>query len=83
MYLLGHTDATLTLSVYYQQVLDVDAGSSRSWRASLAASLQEACDVLSGRGSRSQFVVSETTDRGSNPTSGPKNTESPGFPGLS
>jgi integrase len=32
MYLMGHTDAKLTLGVY-QQVLDVGAGRSRSWSA--------------------------------------------------
>jgi hypothetical protein len=82
MYLLGHTDATLTLSVY-QQVLDMGAGSVEVLEGVLGCSLQEACDVLSGRGSRSQFVVSGGGDRTSNPATGPKNTESPGFPGLS
>jgi integrase len=48
MYLLGHTDAKLTLSVY-QQVLDVGEGSIEVLEGILGCSLQEACDVLTGR----------------------------------
>jgi len=48
MYLLGHTDAKLTLSVY-QQVLDMGAGSTEALEGVLGCSLQEACDVLTGR----------------------------------
>jgi integrase len=48
MYLLGHTDAKLTLSVY-QQVLDMGAGSIEVLEGVLGCSLQEACDVLTGR----------------------------------
>jgi integrase len=48
MYLLGHTDAKLTLSVY-QQVLDMGAGLIDVLEGVLGSSLAEACDVLSGR----------------------------------
>ena len=48
MYLLGHTDAKLTLSVY-QQVLDMGTGSIEVLETVLGCSLQEACDVLTGR----------------------------------
>jgi hypothetical protein len=47
-YLLGHTDAKLTLSVY-QQVLDMGAGSIEVLEGVLGCLLQEACDVLTGR----------------------------------
>jgi Phage integrase family len=48
MYLLGHTDAKLTLSVY-QQVLDMGTGSIEVLETVLRCSLQEACEVLTGR----------------------------------
>jgi integrase len=48
MYLLGHTDAKLTLSVY-QQVLDMGTGSVEVLEGVLGCSLQEVCDVLTGR----------------------------------
>jgi hypothetical protein len=48
MYLLGHTDAKLTLSVY-QQVLDMSAGSIEVLEGVLGCSLQDAYDVLTSR----------------------------------
>jgi integrase len=48
MYLLGHTDAKFTLSVY-RQGLDMGAGSIDVMEGVLGCSLQEACDVLTGR----------------------------------
>jgi integrase len=48
MYLLGHTDPKLTLSVY-QQVLDLASGSTEVLESVLGCTLDEACDVLSGR----------------------------------
>jgi integrase len=48
MYLLGHTDAKLTLRVY-QQVLEMDAGSIGVLEGVLGCSVQEACEVLTGR----------------------------------
>jgi integrase len=68
MYLLGHTDAKLTLSVY-QQVLDVGAGSIEVLEGILGCSLQEACDVLTGR----VFVASSYPEPavGERPARGP------------
>jgi integrase len=48
MYLLGHTDAKFTLSVY-QQVLDLGVSSVEALEGVLGCSLAEACEVLSGR----------------------------------
>ena len=48
MYLLGHTDAKLTPSVY-QQVLDMESRSVEVLEGILGCSLQEACDVMTGR----------------------------------
>jgi integrase len=55
MYLLGHTDAKLTLSVY-QQVLDMGAGSIDVLEGVLGCSLAEACEALTGSQSRSHLV---------------------------
>jgi integrase len=49
MYLLGHTDPKLTLSVY-QQVLDIASDSSvEALECVLGCTLAEACDVFNGR----------------------------------
>jgi hypothetical protein len=48
MYLLGHTDAELALSVY-QQILDLGTGSIEVPEGVLGCSLQKACDLLTGR----------------------------------
>ena len=51
MYLLGHTDPTLTLAVY-QQVLDMGAASVAALEQTMGASLAEAHEILCGRGCR-------------------------------
>jgi hypothetical protein len=56
MYLLGHTDAKLTLSVY-QQVLDVGPGSVELIEQLLGTSLDEARDVLCGHTARAGVLV--------------------------
>jgi hypothetical protein len=70
MYLLGQTDAKLTLSVY-QQVLDVGAGSIEVLEGILGCSLQEGCDVLTGRvlvaGPYSETAVRDRPARGARP----------------
>jgi hypothetical protein len=81
MYLLGHTDAKLTLSVY-QQVLDMGAGSIDVLETVLGCSLQEACDVLNGRGSRGHLIAGAANDRRSSPAGGFKNGESPDVRGV-
>ena len=70
MYLLGHTDPKLTLSVY-QHVLDVGARSIEVLEGILGCSLQEACDVLTGRvlvaSSYPERAVHERSARGTRP----------------
>jgi integrase len=56
MYLLGHTDAKLTLSVY-QQVLDMGPGSVELIEQALGTSLYEARDVLCGHTARAGVFV--------------------------
>lgn len=82
MYLLGHTDAKFTLSVY-QQVLDMGTGSIEVLEGVLGCSLDEAAEVLNGRRSRSQFVASEPNEASADRRFGLQNGESPGNPGLS
>jgi integrase-like protein len=49
MYLLGHTDPTLTMRVY-QQVIDMAQGGVEALEDVIGCTLGEAFDVLSGRG---------------------------------
>jgi integrase len=51
MYLLGHSDPTMTMAVY-QQVLDVADGAVSTLEQLLGASLDELFVVLSGRAAR-------------------------------
>lgn len=51
MYLLGHSDPTLTMRVY-QQVLDVPAQAIDDLEGLLGCTLDEAQTVLSGYGQR-------------------------------
>jgi integrase len=60
MYLMGHTDAKLTLSVY-QQVLDVGTGSIDVLEAVLGCSAGEACEVLCGRPVREPVYVANAS----------------------
>ena len=56
MYLLGHTDAKLTLSVY-QQVLDIGPGSVELIEQVLGSSLDEARDALCGHAADAGVLV--------------------------
>jgi integrase len=56
MYLLGHTDAKLTLSVY-QQVLDMGPGSVELIEQVLGSSLDEARDALCGHAASAGVLV--------------------------
>jgi hypothetical protein len=49
MYLMGHTDAKFTMSVY-RQVLDVGPGSVEALETVLGCTLEEARDAYLGRG---------------------------------
>jgi Phage integrase family len=61
MYLLGHTDPTLTMRVY-QQVLDMGGVAVETLEKVLGCSLDEALATYSGRGGLgSQWVVSPRT----------------------
>ncbi len=59
------------------------AGSIEVLEGVLGCELGEAAEVLDGRGSRSQFVVSDPHERTTSRLTEPENGESPGFPGLS
>jgi hypothetical protein len=59
MYLMGHTDAKFTMSVY-QQVLDVGPGSVEALETVLGCTLEEARDVYIGRGDLPLISHSET-----------------------
>jgi hypothetical protein len=48
MYLLGHTDPTLTMRVY-QQVLDMGGGAVDTLEQVLGCTIQEALAIYSGR----------------------------------
>jgi hypothetical protein len=56
MYLLGHTDPTLTLAVY-QQVLDMGSASVAALEQVMGASLAEAHEILCGRGAGAGVLV--------------------------
>jgi integrase len=57
MYLLGHTDPTLTMRVY-QQVLDMGGGAVKTLERVLGCTIQEALATYSGReGLGSQWVA--------------------------
>ena len=58
------------------------AGSIDVLESVLGCSLQEACDVLNGRGSRSYLVAGDANARGSSPAGGLKNGESPNVRGF-
>ena len=49
MYLLGHTDPTLTMRVY-QQVIDMGEGGVQTLEQAIGCTLDEAFTLLSGRG---------------------------------
>jgi hypothetical protein len=49
MYLLGHTDPTLTMRVY-QQVIDMGEGGVQTLEQAIGCSIAEAFTLLSGRG---------------------------------
>ena len=59
MYLIGHTDPTLTLAVY-QQVLDMRLGRRCRARGDLGATLAEARAIFSGRGAAAGVSVIES-----------------------
>ena len=48
MYLIGHTDPTLTMRVY-QQVLDIGSGTLGALERVLGCTLEEACAIWSER----------------------------------
>jgi integrase len=56
MYLLGHTDPTLTLAVY-QQVLDMGTASVAALEEAMGATLAEAHEILCGRGAEQGVLV--------------------------
>jgi integrase len=61
MYLLGHTDPTLTMRVY-QQVLDMGGAAVETLESVLGCTLDDALTTYSGRGGLgSQWVVSPKT----------------------
>jgi hypothetical protein len=49
MYLLGHTDPTLTIRVY-QQVIDMGEGGVQTLEQAIGCTIAEAFTLLSGRG---------------------------------
>ena len=49
MYLLGHTDPTLTMRVY-QQVIDMGEGGLQTLEQAIGCTIAEAFTLLSGRG---------------------------------
>jgi predicted metal-dependent phosphotriesterase family hydrolase len=56
MYLLGHTDPTLTLAVY-QQVLDTGSAAVAELEETIGATLTEAHEILCGRGAEDRVLV--------------------------
>ena len=56
MYLLGHTDPTLTLAAY-QQALDMGSPAVQALETIMDATLAEAHEILGGRGAGQRVLV--------------------------